>query len=76
MPTVPELTPEQREQRRQAKIERLRMLQKQYRMLEEGSSSKDKMALRIGQQDLERRIERAEHGLPELSVARSQRGSR
>ena len=61
MPNINELTPEeQAKYRRAEKIDRLRWLQKQYRMMEEGATPREVKHLKLGQQVLEGRIERIE----------------
>jgi hypothetical protein len=53
---------EQKELQRQAKIERLRMLQKQYRMLEKGASPEESLALKCEGAVLAKRLEVAQRG--------------
>ena len=63
MPNINELPPEEQQRLiRQAKIARLRDLQKQYRMMENGASPKDIAHLRVGQRVLDGRIELIELG--------------
>lgn len=58
MPDIRELPPEeQAKYKRAEKIARLRWLQKQYRMMENGASERDVKHLKVGQQVLENRIE-------------------
>ena len=55
------MTPEeQKKLQRQAKIERLRMLQKQYRMLENGASPQEALALKCESAVLAKRLEVAQ----------------
>ena len=57
------MTPEeQKELQRQAKIERLRMLQKQYRMLENGATPAESLALKCESAVLAKRLEVASRG--------------
>ena len=63
MPNINELPPEeQAKYRRAEKIARLRWLQRQYRMMEQGATPHEVKHLKLGQQILEGRIERAEFG--------------
>ena len=51
---------ERRKLQRQAKIERLRMLQKQYRMLENGATTQESLALKCEGAVLAKRLEVAQ----------------
>ena len=57
------MTPEEQKKLQiQSKIERLRMLQKQYRMLENGASKEETLALKCESAVLAKRLEVAQRG--------------
>lgn len=63
MPNINELPLEEQKKYRVAeKISRLRWLQKQYRLMEQGATQREVKHLKLGQQVLEGRIERIELG--------------